>query len=263
MLGKVVVHDQHVSALVHEILCYGASCIRRYILQRCNIGCCCRYDDSVLHGSLVLKVLHQLCHCGVLLAYGNVYAYHVLTLLIEDRIYGDGSLTCLSVADDQFSLSSADRDHGVDGLDTCLQRLVYRSSLQNSRRRVFNRPRFRGLYSALAVYRLSQGIDYTPQYIFTYRNFNYFACRSYYIAFFYLPVGAHYYAAHIVFFKIHRHPVCFSREFEKLARHAVVETVDSGDAVSYLYNSSEIGDLCLVLIILYLFFYDCAYFFRS
>ena len=58
--------------------------------------------------------------------------------MIDDRIDGDCGLTGLAVADDQFSLTASDWDHGVDGLDAGLQRLMNRLTLNNARSLDFN-----------------------------------------------------------------------------------------------------------------------------
>ena len=54
--------------------------------------------------------------------------------LVDDRIHGDGGLAGLTVSDDQLTLSPSDRNHGVDGLDAGLQRLVDGLPVDNARR---------------------------------------------------------------------------------------------------------------------------------
>src|SRR6185312_11013315 len=63
---------------------------------------------------------------GLLLADGHVEAVHVLALLIDDRVDRDGRLAGTAVADDQLALTTADRNHRVDGLHAGLHRLVDR-----------------------------------------------------------------------------------------------------------------------------------------
>ena len=45
-----------------------------------------------------------------------------MSLLVDDGIYSNRSFTRLTVTDDQFSLSTSNREHGVDGKNTSLQR---------------------------------------------------------------------------------------------------------------------------------------------
>jgi len=46
--------------------------------------------------------------------------------LIDNRIDGNGGLAGLPVADDQLTLSAANGDHGVDGLNASLQGFAHR-----------------------------------------------------------------------------------------------------------------------------------------
>ena len=55
-----------------------------------------------------------------------------LSLLVNNRIDRDRCLTGLTVSDDQLTLSSSDRHHGVNCLDTCLKRGIYGFSLDNT-----------------------------------------------------------------------------------------------------------------------------------
>ncbi len=60
-----------------------------------------------------------------LLTDGNIDAQHILVLLVQDGIGGNGGLAGLAVADDQLTLTAADGEHGVDGQNTGLQRGVH------------------------------------------------------------------------------------------------------------------------------------------
>ena len=92
-----------------------------------------RDDDRVLHGAVLPEGLDGVGHRRALLADGHVDALHVLTLLVQDRVHGHGGLAGLAVADDQLALAPADRDHGVDGLDPGLQRLVHGLAAHDAR----------------------------------------------------------------------------------------------------------------------------------
>src|SRR5690606_36315907 len=67
---------------------------------------------------------------AALLAHGHVDAVHGLAGLIELPLVDDGvdrhsALARLAVADDELALPATDGDHGVDGLDAGLQRLLH------------------------------------------------------------------------------------------------------------------------------------------
>ena len=70
-----------------------------------------------------------------------------------------GGLTGLSVADNEFSLSSSDWDHRVNCFDTSLQRLVHRFSTHDAWRLHFNSTHRRTNNVALAVDRQAEGVD--------------------------------------------------------------------------------------------------------
>jgi hypothetical protein len=78
--------------------------------------------------------LHRLGDGRLFLPDGYVDALHALTLLVQDRVDGDGGLARLAVADDQLPLTAADRRHGVDGLDAGLHRLAHGLATHDRRR---------------------------------------------------------------------------------------------------------------------------------
>ena len=49
----------------------------------------------------------------------------IVAFLVDDRIDSDCRLTCLTVTDDELTLSTTDRDHRVDGFQTRLERLLH------------------------------------------------------------------------------------------------------------------------------------------
>src|SRR5690606_7490700 len=77
-----------------------------------------------------------------LLADRDVDAAHLLVdvaglpvgLLVDDRVDQERRLAGLAVTDDELALAATDRDHGVDGLDAGLERLVHRLALHDAGR---------------------------------------------------------------------------------------------------------------------------------
>ena len=60
---------------------------------------------------MLFKILNELCDCGSFLSDSHIYAYHILALLVKNGIKSNGSFTCLTVAYDKLTLTSADREH--------------------------------------------------------------------------------------------------------------------------------------------------------
>ena len=81
----------------------------------------------------VRQSFDQLSDCRTLLSDGDVDAVEFLllvggiveTLLIDDGIDGHGCFACLTIADDQFTLTTANRDQTVDGFHARLHRLAH------------------------------------------------------------------------------------------------------------------------------------------
>ena len=124
VLGQVIVDDQDVLALVHEVFTHGAACVGGDILQRRQLGRGGTDDGCVRHSAVFLKILDQRCHGRALLTDGNIDAQNVLALLVDDGIGGNDGLAGLAVTDDKLTLAAANRNHRVDGLNAGLQRLL-------------------------------------------------------------------------------------------------------------------------------------------
>ena len=90
--------------------------------------------------------------------------------LIDDRIESDRCLTCLAVADDQLTLTAANRHHGIDRFDTGLQRLPYRLAIDNTWRQTLECVEVFRVNRAFTVDGLTQCVYHTSDHRFTDRN---------------------------------------------------------------------------------------------
>src|SRR5829696_308592 len=159
VLGEVVVDKERILATVHEEFADGAPRVGGQILQRRRLGGRGVHHGRVLQRTRLLEGGDDACHGRVLLADGDVDAFHVLVCLVDDGVEQDRGLTRLPVADDELPLSASDRDHGVYGLYTCLERLLDRLAPDDARRHYLHRKSLFGLDLTLAVERTPQGID--------------------------------------------------------------------------------------------------------
>ena len=170
-------------SFIHKILAHCASGIRRNILQRACLGSSRRHYHGVFHCSVSGKCFYQRSHCGSLLSDGNIDTDHVLAFLVNDRIYCQRCFSGLTVADDQLSLASSNRNHGINGLNSCLQWFMYRTSFADSRRRTFNSPKFFCYNRSRSVNRLSQSIDHAADHGVSHRNRHYLSGTFHCLAF--------------------------------------------------------------------------------
>ena len=170
VLGQVVIDDEHVPTLIHEILAQGASGVGGNILQRGGGAGGGVYHHGIVHGPPAGQVLHQLGHGAVLLADGHIDAHHVLALLVQDGVQSDGRLARLPVTDDQLALAPADGEHGVDGQQAGLHGGVHRLAVQDARgRRLDGTVLVRGDVP-LAVLGGTQGIHHPAQIALSHRH---------------------------------------------------------------------------------------------
>src|SRR6185503_15723931 len=83
--------------------------------------------------------------------------------LADDRVDADRGLARGAVADDQLTLTTADRNHRVDRHDAGLHRLADRPAADNARRKFLDRIRNSAGDGALVVERLAKRVDDTPE----------------------------------------------------------------------------------------------------
>src|SRR3972149_2455675 len=108
MLGEVVVDDQRLLALLHELLAHGAAGVRRQVLEGAGVGGVGRHHHGVLHRPVLLQRRHQRRHLRRLLADRHVDADQVAALLGDHRVQADRRLPREAITDDQLSLATAD-----------------------------------------------------------------------------------------------------------------------------------------------------------
>jgi hypothetical protein len=124
-------------------------------------------NDSVFHGVVLLEGLDELGDGGTLLSDGDVYTVKLLglvvrvvpSLLVKHSVEGNGSLSGLTITDDQLTLTTTDGHHGVDGLETGLYGLVDGMTGQNTRSLELGTAPLGGLDGTLAIDGVAESVD--------------------------------------------------------------------------------------------------------
>ena len=263
VLGQIIIDNQNVLALVHEILTHRASGVRSDVLQRGQLTCRCADNDRVVHCACQRQFLDQRCNGRVLLSDGDVNADNIFASLVDDGVGRNNRLTGLSVADDQLTLTLADRDHGVDCLDTGLQRLLNRLTVDDSRCRTLDRTGFGGLNRTLAVDRLTQCIDNAADQCLADRYGYNLAGALDDVAFLNALVGAQHYDGYGVLLKVLGHAVFAVAKFDELVGHTFFQTGCTCDTVADQNDRSGFALFDLCIIVLNLCLNDTADFFRT
>ena len=140
LLGEIVIDDEGMLGVVSEVLTDGASRVWGKELKWGGIRGGGSNDASVVHGTLVSEDLDDVGNGRSLLTNGNVDAVKLLgevitsvaSLLVNDGIDGNGSLSSLSITNDELSLSSTNWHKGIDGLEAGLHGLMHGFSWDNT-----------------------------------------------------------------------------------------------------------------------------------
>src|SRR5918994_3634262 len=249
LLGEVVIDTEGgLPLFIHEVLGNGTTGIWRDELEWCGIGGRGNYHDAVLHRARILQLLDHVGHCRAFLADGDIDADDSGPLLIDDGVNRDGRLAGAPVADDQLPLAAANWNHGVDGLDTGLKRLLNRLPHDDAGRHHLDLTPTRRLDRAPAIHRLTQCVHHPTQHRGTDRYIEQSAGAAHLVTFLQLEVVAHDRGTDVVFLKLQHQagkgiPRLLSGELEHLAGDGRFEAVNTGNAVPHLEDGSDFADI--------------------
>ena len=263
LLGKIIIDDQRMAAAVAEELGHRHPGIGGDELEGRRIGSGGGNDDGVIHGAEVLELVDNLSHRRTLLPDSDINADDVLPLLVNDGVESNGSLAGLAVADDQFTLATADRHHGVDRLETGLHRLMDRFTGNDAGGFDFDLTVGVGLDLAETVDGVTDAVDNATDEGFADRNLNDTLGALDGVAFFNVVRFAEDRRTDVVFFEVENHPHGVAGEFEQLAGHGLVEAIDTGDTVTDRDDRTGFADFNFAPEIFDLLLDNCADFFGS
>ncbi len=253
LLGKVVIDDHGMHAVVAEVLAHRAAGERREELQRRRVRRGGGDDDRIFQRAVLLQHLHELGDGRALLADRDIDAIELLALvvalvqrlLVEDRVESDGGFAGLAVADDELALAATDRDHRVDRLEAGRHRLVHRLARNDAGRLHIDAGALGGVDGALAVDRVAERVDDPAEQFLADRHFHDGAGALDGLAFLDLAVGAEDDDADIVGLEVQRHAARAVLELDHLAGLHLVEAVGAGDAVADREDLADLGDFRL------------------
>src|SRR5262245_10426607 len=139
------------------MLAHGATAVRSDILQRSRLRSRSGNHDGVVHGTAFPKLVDNLGNRRALLADGDIDTNDVAAFLVDDRIDGNRGLAGLPIADDQFTLSTANRNHAVNSLESRLQRFFNRLTCDDTGRLDLDAPAILRFVPVSAFPQRSQG----------------------------------------------------------------------------------------------------------
>jgi hypothetical protein len=249
VLGKIVVNDERVLALVAEIL---SDCSRRVgsqVEHRRRFGGGRRDDDGVIHGAVFGERLNDLRNRGALLPDHAIDADQVLALAVDDGVEGDGGLAGLTVADDQLALSAADGNHRIDGLQSGHHRLAHRLTGDDTGRQALYGQGLLGFDRALIVNRLTEGVDHAADHRVAHGHAQNLAGTLDLVALANLGVVAHQHRAHLILFEVHGQAGNAVGKLDQLAGHHLVQAVNTRDTVAQRDHGADFIDTDLGIVV--------------
>ncbi len=231
LLGQIVIHDQRVFTAVAEVLAHGATSVRRQVLQGSGFGSGRSNNDGVVQRAVLFQLANHVGDGRLLLTDGYVDTADAAVLLVDDGVDGQGGLADLTVADDQLTLATAYRDHGVDRLVTGLHRLVDGLTPDHARRNLLDCVSCLSVDRAFAINRVTQCVDNAAQQFRTNRNLKDAAGALGAHAFGQAQVVTQNHGTYGVLLQVQCHTKDAARELDHFAVHDVGQTVDTYDTV--------------------------------
>ena len=241
LLRQIVVDDERVLAVVHEVFTHGHTGISRQVLHRGRRRSGGGHDDRVIHRAVLFELAHHVGDGRLLLTDRDVDALNTRGLLIDDRVDGKRSLTGLTVTDDELALTATNRNHGVDGFVSGLHRLAHRLAVDHARRHALDRRSEGGLDRTLAIDWVAERVDDATEQFRTHRHFEDAAGRLDRVAFLQRFVVAEHDGADRILFEVQRETEQVPRELDHFAVANIGQAVDTADTVGNRNDRADVA----------------------
>ena len=231
---------------ITEILTYCRPGKRSVIAKCSRVGSCCSNDDGIVHGTLFLQGLHQTCNRRSLLTHSHIDTEYRLSCLVcrtlvEYSVDSNCCLSCLTVADDQLTLSASDRNHGIDRLETGLQRFGHRLTENHARSLSLKRHLTKvSLNPSPAVQRLAKGVDHTADHTLADMQRSDPACAPYGHSLLNLIGRSQQHCSDIIFLKIHDYSLDAILELQEFAGLRLLKSMNPDHAVTHLQDCTDL-----------------------
>ena len=228
---QVIIDDEGVFTAVAEVFAHCCTGIRCNVLHSSRFRCGSSNNNGVFQCAVFFEFTNNVSDRGSLLTDSNIDTGQIFAFLVDDRVDSYSSLTCLSVANDQLTLAAADRNHGVNRLQTCLNRLANGLTFNNARSNFFNNVKLSCFDRAFTVNRLTQGVNNAAFQCGSDGNLQNAAGSLNDIAFGNMCVVAQNNGTDGISFKVKSKTVCVIREFKHFALHHVRKTMNTANTV--------------------------------
>ena len=223
-------------------------------MERSRIGSRGSYHDGIIHGTFRTESIDKARYSRTLLSDSDINTVNRVTLvvfgfLVDDSVQGNGGLSCLAVSDDELTLTATDRNHGINGLDTCLERFVHRLTEDYARRLALQRH----LYLLApdfpeTVNRITQRVNDTAQHFFAYTDGSDTSGPLHRHAFLDFVSRSEKHGTYIIHLKVHHDTHHTTLELKQFACLSIGQAIYSGHTVADLKHGTDLfkfnGQIC-------------------
>ena len=266
LLGKVIIDDQRVTAVVAEEFRHSCCGVWCEVLHRRRLGRGGGNNDGIVNRACFFELFNQLGNSRTFLADRNVHAVHFLALvvacgvvdllLVQDRVQSNGSFTGLTVTNDQFALATANGDHRVNGFQASRHWFVNRFPWDNAGGFDVREATLGGFDGAFVVDGVTQTVNNTTQQTVADWHVHDGVSALDGVAFFDVAVGTEDNNTDVVCLEVQGHAHDAAGEFDHLASLDVVQTIHASDTITNGQNAADFGNFCFLTKVLDLVLQD-------
>ena len=243
LFRQVIINDQRIFTAVAEVFTHCTTGIRRQVLQCGRFRCGCNHNDGVSQRAVFFQFTYHVRNRGRFLADCYVDALDAGITLVDDGVDSQRGFTGLTVADDQFTLSTTDWDHGINGFITGLYRLIDGLTFDYARRDSFNGGEAVVLQRTFTINRCTQGVNHTSQQAAANRNFKDTASTFNLHTFGEVSVRTHHNCTYGVALQVQCDSVTVTRQSDHLTLHTIGQAVNADNTVTYRNDSTFVMSL--------------------
>mmetsp|Transcript_14101 Transcript_14101/g.21184 ORF Transcript_14101/g.21184 Transcript_14101/m.21184 type:complete len:284 (+) Transcript_14101:923-1774(+) len=232
-------------AIVTEVFSHGGTSVRGQELKRSRVGSGSGNDDAVVHGTLIIKLSDKLCNGGSLLSNTNVNTGEgvLLGLLVNDGINSNGSLTSLTITNNQLTLTTSNGDKGIHSLKPGKHRLGHRLTRDNSGGLHLSTRALAVIQTGTPINGLTNTINNTSQKLRSDGNIDNGTGTLDGVSLKNITIVTENHNSHIVLFQVKSHPAKTAGEHNHLSGLDIGKSVNTGNTISYGNNGSSLGIL--------------------
>jgi len=255
LLREIVIDDERVLSTVTEEFSHRSASEWGKVLQRSSLRGGGSDDHTILHSIVLLKSLDELSNSGALLANGDVDTVELLllvvgvvpSLLVENGVEGNSGLASLTITNDQLTLATANRHHGVDGLETSLHGLVDGLTRQDTGGLELSTALLSSLDGALAVDGVAESVDDTAEKLRADRDINNFTGTLDDLTLLDETIGTEQHNTDLAGLEVHAHALDARGELDQLLSLDIGHAVHTGNTITNGEDTAGLSKTRLLL----------------